>query len=198
MKRCPPGVICLENATMVFLLICVIAVGYFVYTRLNQPSVIMQNNRIQRNFRSDSVRNNSVRNDDSLDVLRNPYSPPLNDERYFQTESRGLPINMSTTAVDSTFRQVGILTPLNGSSKDSILPLMGKILFARRDLWNYYTISNQHNNVKLPVSVKGRSALNEHGVDKVFDGDTVYVDGMNQPFKATIYENTIMRYLPAL
>lgn len=198
MKRCPPGVICLENATMIFLVICVIAVGYFVYTRLNQPPVVIQNNRIQRIFRSDSVRNNSVRNDDSLDVLRNPYSPPLNDERYFQTESRGLPINMSTTAVDSTFRQVGILTPLNGSSKDSILPLMGKILFARRDLWNYYTISNQHNNVKLPVSVKGRSALNEHGVDKVFDGDTVYVDGMNQPFKATIYENTIMRYLPAL
>jgi hypothetical protein len=198
MKRCPPGVICLENATMIFLLICVIAVGYFVYTRLNQPPVVIQNNRIQRNFMSDSVRNNSVRNDDSLDVLRNPYSPPLNDERYFQNESRGLPINMSTTAVDSTFRQVGILTPLNGSSKDSILPLMGKILFTRRDLWNYYTISNQHNNVKLPVSVKGRSALNEHGVDKVFDGDTVYVDGMNQPYKATIYENTIMRYLPAL
>jgi hypothetical protein len=197
MKRCPPGVICLENATMVFLLICVIAIGYFVYTRLNQP-IVIQNNRFQRNFRSDSVRNNSVRNDDTLDVLRNPYSPPLNDERYFQNESRGMPINMSTTAVDSTFRQVGILTPLNGSSKDSILPLMGKILFTRRDLWNYYTISNQHNNVKLPVSVKGRSALNEHGVDKVFDGDTVYVEGMNQPFKATIYENTIMRYLPAL
>jgi hypothetical protein len=191
MKRCPPGVICLENATMMFLLICVIAIGYFVYTRLNQPSVIMQNNRVQtvsRNFR----------NNDTLDVLRNPYSPPLNDERYFQNETRGLPINVSTTATDSTFRQVGILTPLNGSSKDSILPLMGKILFTRRDLWNYYTISNQHNNVKLPVSVKGRSALNEHGVDKVFDGDTVYVEGMNQPFKATIYENTIMRYLPAL
>ncbi len=191
MKRCPPGVICLENATMMFLLICVIAIGYFVYTRVNQPSVIMQNNRVQtvsRNFR----------NNDTLDVLRNPYSPPLNDERYFQNESRGLPINISTTAVDSTFRQVGILTPLNGSSKDSILPLMGKVLFTRRDLWNYYTISNQHNNVKLPISVKGRSALNEHGVDKVFDGDTVYVDGLNQPFKATIYENTIMRYLPAL
>jgi hypothetical protein len=75
MKRCPPGVICLENATMVFLLICVIAVGYFVYTRLNQSPIVIQNNRVQRNFR-----NNNVKNDDSLDVLRNPYSPPLNDE----------------------------------------------------------------------------------------------------------------------
>ena len=206
MKRCPPGVICLENATMMFLVICVIAIGYFLYTRMKQPS---QNNRVQPGVRNDGIRNDGIRNDgvrndgvrndgvrNTEDVLLNPYSPPLNDERYFP--NRGLPINVSTTAVESTFRQVGILTPLNGSSKDSILPLMGKILFARRDLWNYYTISNQHNNVKLPVSVKGRSALNEHGVDKVFDGDTVYVDGLNQPFKATIYDNTIMRYLPAL
>lgn len=194
MKRCPPGVICLENATMMFLVICIIAVGYFIYTRMNKTSaVVIQNNRVQTESRY-------LRNTDEVDVLLNPYSPPFNDERYFNKGlgNRGIPINMNTTAVDSTFRQVGILTPLNGSSKDSILPLMGKILFARRDLWNYYTISNQHNNVKLPVSVKGRSALNENGVDKVFDGDTVYVEGMNQPFKATIYDNTIMRYLPAL
>lgn len=195
MKRCPPGVICLENATMMFLVICIIAVGYFIYTRMNKTA---SSNRVQTESRH--LRNDSVRNTDDVDVLLNPYSPPFNDERYFNKGlgNRGIPINMNTTAVDSTFRQVGILTPLNGSSKDSILPLMGKILFARRDLWNYYTISNQHNNVKLPVSVKGRSALNENGVDKVFDGDTVYVEGMNQPFKATIYENTIMRYLPAL
>lgn len=194
MKRCPPGVICLENATMMFLVICIIAVGYFIYTRLNKTaSVVIQNNRVQTESRQ-------LRDTDDVDVLLNPYSPPFNDERYFNKGlgNRGIPINVNTLAVDSTFRQVGILTPLNGSSKDSILPLMGKILFARRDLWNYYTISNQHNNVKLPVSVKGRSALNENGVDKVFDGDTVYVDGLNQPFKATIYDNTIMRYLPAL
>jgi len=199
MKRCPPGVICLENATMMFLVICIIAVGYFIYTRLNKTaSVVIQNNRVQTESRH--LRNTDDVRNDGVDVLLNPYSPPFNDERYFNKGlgNRGVPINMNTTAVDSTFRQVGILTPLNGSSKDSILPLMGKILFARRDLWNYYTISNQHNNVKLPVSVKGRSALNENGVDKVFDGDTVYVEGMNQPFKATIYDNTIMRYLPAL
>jgi hypothetical protein len=179
---------------MMFLVICIIAVGYFIYTRLNKTaSVVIQNNRVQTESRH-------LRDTDEVDVLLNPYSPPFNDERYFNKGlgNRGIPINVNTLAVDSTFRQVGILTPLNGVSKDSILPLMGKILFARRDLWNYYTISNQHNNVKLPVSVKGRSALNENGVDKVFDGDTVYVDGLNQPFKATIYDNTIMRYLPAL
>ena len=103
---------------------------------------------------------------------------------------------MSTTAVDSTFRQVGILTPLNGSSKDSILPLMGKILFARRDLWNYYTISNQHNNVKLPVSRAGKSCTNEYGCDKIYNGDTVYISGVNEAYKVTIYDNDTIKYLP--
>ena len=73
---------------------------------------------------------------------------------------------------------------------------MGKPLFTRRSLWNYYTISNQHNNVKLPVSVRGKSGLSEYGVDEVFSGDTVYVEGYNDAFKVTIYENSVMKYLP--
>ena len=126
------------------------------------------------------------------DVLLNPYAPPLRDERYV------VPINVSTTAVDTSYRQIGILTPLNGSSKDNILPLMGRPLFTRRSLWQYYTISNQHNNVKLPVSVKGKSGLNENGVDEIYSDDTVYVEGYNEAFKVTKYENDTIKYLPFL
>jgi hypothetical protein len=50
--------------------------------------------------------------------------------------------------------------------------------------------------VKLPVSVKGRSALTDYGVDEVFSGDTVYVEGYNDAFKVTIYENDTIKYLP--
>jgi hypothetical protein len=143
------------------------------------------------------------------DVLLNPYAAPLRDERYFVPEYRNavprnavprnaVPINVSTTAVDTTYRQLGILTPLNGSSKDNILPLMGRPLFTRRSLWQYYTISNQHNNVKLPVSVKGKSGLNDNGVDEIYSGDTVYVEGYNEPFKVTKYENDTIKYLPFL
>jgi hypothetical protein len=109
-----------------------------------------------------------------------------------------MPINISTNvnAVETTYRQVGILTPLNGSSKDNILPLMGRPAFVRRSLWNYYTISNQHNNVKLPISVKGRSGLNENGVDQLYNGDTVYIEGANEAYKVTIYDNSTMKYIP--
>ncbi len=34
-KKCPPGVICLENATMLFLVIIIAVVFYFVYRSLN-------------------------------------------------------------------------------------------------------------------------------------------------------------------
>ena len=131
-------------------------------------------------------------------VLQNPYVPPLSDNRYFI--QRQIPINISTNigAVDTEYRQMGILTPLNGPNKDNILPLMGRPLFVNRQKYQYYTISNQHNNVKLPVSVKGRSGTNEYGVDQVYDGDTVYIEGYNTAFKVTIYDNDTIKYIPFL
>lgn len=126
------------------------------------------------------------------DVLMNPYAPPLRNERYL------MPINVSTNAgaVDTSYRQVGMLTPLNGTSKEKILPLMGRPLFVSRDKWQYYTMSDQNNSIKLPISRNGRSCMTEYGVDKLYNGDTVYVEGYNQAFKITMYENEVIKYLP--
>lgn len=201
MKKCPPGVICLENITIFFIVFIMFVVGYLIYKNMERnkegkeqrnPNIIVVNQKPSYPY-------NNLPND----ILRNPYDPPLKDERYMVDEvSFGgggggrVPINVSTNAVDTTYRQLGILTPLNGTTKDNILPLMGKPLFTRRSLWNYYTISNQHNNVKLPVSVRGKSGLSEYGVDEIFSGDTVYVEGYNDAFKVTVYENSVMKYLP--
>jgi len=139
------------------------------------------------------------------DPLINPYAPPLRDERYFinpffnVSPPGAIPINISTSigAVDTVYRQLGILTPTSGSSKDNILPLMGRPLFTNRDKWNYYSTSNQHNNVKLPLINKGKSCTNEYGCDKLFTGDIVYVEGINEKYKVTMYENDNIRYLPS-
>ena len=209
MKKCPPGVICIENVTMFFIVICVLLVTYFIYSNLFNQKIIVNNKQTEKIVIKEPRENgilgwfNYPYNNIPKDVLLNPYSPPLRDERYFIPELNyippgSVPINVQTNigAVETTYRQVGILTPLNGNEKNNILPLMGRILFNRRDLWNYYTISNQHNNVKLPISVKGRSALTENGVDKVYNGDTVYVEGVNDAYKVTIYDNDTIRYLP--
>ena len=214
MKKCPPGVICIENFTIFILIIILFILCYFFSKN--------QNINVSTNFKQSSehvsdegsnlgynpglfsfLPSYPYNNLPTKDILLNPYAAPLRDERYFVPElsyapPNAVPINISTTAVDTTYRQIGILTPLNGSSKDNILPLMGRPLFTRRSLWQYYTISNQHNNVKLPVSVKGKSGLNENGVDEIYSGDTVYVEGYNDAFKVTVYDNSTIKYLPAI
>jgi len=130
------------------------------------------------------------------DVLLNPYVPPLRDDR--SMDIRGpvaVPINVSTQGVaNAAYRQVGILTRINGP--ETILPLMGRPLFRNRDKWQFYTISEKSNFIKLPISVKGRSCTNEYGCDNVYNGDTVYVEGYNDAFKVTAYDNSVMQYLP--
>ncbi len=195
MKKCPPGVFCFENFTMFFIVLIILGFVYMFYkssiqiknnVQIKQPSQPSSSFGFLPNFPYFGVGEN---------VLLNPMAPPLRDERYI---TGVVPINVPTNigAVETNYRQLGLLTPVNQSSKDNILPLMGRPLFTNRDKWNYYTISNQHNNVKLPVSKAGKSCTNEYGCDKLYDGDTVYVEGANEAYKATIYENDVIRYLP--
>jgi hypothetical protein len=132
------------------------------------------------------------------DVLLNPYVPPLRDDRTMDIRGPvaiAVPINVSTQGVaNAAYRQVGILTRINGP--ETILPLMGRPLFRNRDKWQFYTISEKSNFIKLPISVKGRSCTNEYGCDNVYNGDTVYVEGYNDAFKVTAYDNSVMQYLP--
>ena len=210
MKKCPPGVICVENITLFLLVIIFLVLGFFIHMNTNRNITV--NDNVTVNDKQGSSLGWISRifpswpyNNLPKDVLLNPYDAPYRDERYFVSELNYIPpnmvpINVSTnigaTPVDTTYRQMGIMTPLNGVSKDNILPLMGRPLFTNRDKWQYYTISNQHNNIKLPISFKGKSALNDYGVDKIFDGDTIYVEGYNEPFRVTVYENDTIRYLP--
>lgn len=128
------------------------------------------------------------------DVLMNPYAPPLKDDRYLMTTGGSIPINMSTSigAVDTEYRQVGILTPAKGPNK--ILSLMGRPLFTNRDKWQFYTMAE--NNIKLPISKNGRSGTSEQGCDNVYSGDVLHVEGYNEPYKVTMYDNNVIKYLP--
>jgi hypothetical protein len=206
MKKCPPGVICFENITMGFFFIVLFFIMYLIYLNLKvnktENIIIKENETTTPSFGVGFLPSFPYTNVPT-DVLINPYSAPLKDDRYFIPEivyrpPASIPINVSTNvgAVDTTYRQMGILTPLNGTTKDNILPLMGRPLFTNRDKYQYYSISNQHNNVKLPILFKGKSALNEYGVDQIYNGDSVYIEGYNEPFKVTMYDNNTIKYLP--
>jgi len=224
MKKCPPGIICIENMTMtiilVVLLFSVIWFMNFSYYEKNDES--RSRSRYTKERGIDQV---VIREQPSLhvrpnygytnrpgDVLMNPYMPPVGDEGYgygygygygnsMVSGGIGIPVNVSTNvgAVDIPYRQLGILTPLHSKGdKTNILPLMGRPLFVSRDKWQYYSMSDQKNTMKLPIRKNGKSCTAEYGVDKLYNGDVVYVEGYDRVFKVTSYETDTLQYIPFL
>jgi hypothetical protein len=199
-KKCPPGVFCIENFTL-FILIIAGILGFILIFRNLKPVQssnitfkIPNNNSASKKglFPKPEYSFSNIRED----ILLNPYAPPLKDDRYINGsgDPRGIPINISTRAVDTSYRQVGILT--RNSGNETILPLMGRPLYVNRDKWQYYTMSDKNNMIKLPVSRNGKSCTNEYGCDSLYNGDTIFVEGYNDAFKVTMYDNNIAQYIP--
>ena len=132
------------------------------------------------------------------DVLLDPYEGPIRDDRLFphgNIYSSRLPINIATQSFDTSYRQIGILTRLD-NTKPTILPLMGRPLITNRDKWNFYTMSDKNNMIKLPIKYKERKCMTDVGCDNLYTGDIVYVDGYDTNFKVTTYENDTLKYIP--
>lgn len=109
---------------------------------------------------------------------------------------RAVPVNIETRGLSQDYTQMGILTR---EKDDLILSLMGRRLVSGLDKWQYYTISNTGNmNTKLPIKVRGKSGSSEYGCDSLMSGDIVYVEGYQDTFKATIYENGTFSYIPLI
>jgi hypothetical protein len=134
------------------------------------------------------------------DIFNDPYVPPGRNAVIYPRNSgdiRGIPVNMQTRGISNDYQQVGILTRSNHVAGEMILPLMGRKHMSGRDKWQYYTISGSGNlNTKLPISVNGKSCTGEYGCDDIFNGDIVYVEGYNDTFRVTMYENNMFQYIP--
>jgi len=199
--KCQNGFICFENITFIIGIIVIFSIGYIIYKsspkNLHISENDIKNQQIQSFPQPNQINVNNY--SDYATSYSSPYYPPLKNESYL-VPIPVVSINQPTNVgyVSSNYSQVGILTPVSQTTKNNILPLMGRPLLSNRSKFQYYTISNQHNNVKLPVSVNGKSGLSEYGVDELFDGDTVYVEGYEDVFKVTKYENSTLRYLPVI
>jgi len=190
-KKCIPGLFCIENMTMFLLFVLVIVVIYLYHSLIVKST---QSNHTQpivivppiADVAPPGLVALSARND----PMQSDYAPPL------KVESYGLPINIKTRGYESNYSQIGILTRENGESM--ILPLMGRRSSSGRDKHQYYTMTNTAGNIntKLPVSVKGRSCSSDMGCDEIYNHDTVYVEGYNDTFRATVYENALYSYIP--
>jgi len=198
MRKCPKGMFCFENLSISIIFIIIFCIGYLLYCNFKSTNdLYISEKDVHQSLKVNKPQQININNySDYASSYDNPYNPPFRNDGYSSVPI--VPINIPTNigAVNASFRQLGILTPMSQASKDNILPLMGRPLFTSRSKFQYYTISNQNNQVKLPISVKGKSGLDEYGVDEVFDSDSVYVEGYEDVFKVTKYDNGTMRYLP--
>lgn len=208
--KCLPNMFCIRNTTIFFIVILSVIGIYFFYSNYlkmavtqsmpSMPSIpsipsMPSMPSIPPLFMMSSRAANS-------DVLEDPYAPPLRNDSYFggigpnmmMPMAAGIPINIRTQGppVNTNYRQVGLLTRING--KETMLPLMGRPLQKNRDKWQFYTMSDKNNSVKLPISFKKKSCTSEYGCDNIYNGDTVYVEGYKDAFQATIYDNAVMEY----
>lgn len=103
-----------------------------------------------------------------------------------------VPVNVRTSGMPTSYAQHGFLS--NG--KENIIPLYGRNI--HRDKWQYYTMSDKYNSIQLPISVRGKNASSEYGCEELTNGDTVYVEGYNMPFRVTLYEKEGVQYIPYL
>jgi hypothetical protein len=191
-KKCIPGVICVENMTLFISLFLGMVVLYLWIRVQDLGNTAKMNPPPPHPIQLSPVLTDPGRCVGG-DPLTNPYVPPI------KCDSGGrLPINVPTQHYTIQYSQVGILTKQKGTHSE-ILPLMGRRTITSRNKWQYYTVSGGGNGnlqTKLPVRVKGKSGSGEYGCDEIVSRDEVYVEGYQELFVATMYENGLFSYIP--
>jgi hypothetical protein len=203
----PPSFQWIHMMLMFIIILLILYVLYLLRTSYFTPENTPSNISIVGPLASISSRS---------DPMNDPYVPPLKlDLPYFRNDNsdiRGLPavipINVPTQGRSSSFSQMGILVrdrtegavsskyyDSNDSLHDNmILPLMGRRTMNGRDKYQYYTTA-QNGTTKLPITFKGRNGMNEYGCDEISNSEIVDVQGYNNKFKVTMYENGNNQYI---
>ena len=220
-KKCPPGVLCVENFTIVIIIIISIGIVYFMHKHYLFQSLIMHQitgtpTRASTHAPEHAPAHTAthakhapahapatiqITDTRKGDITSDPYVPPLKPAQHgiVSVRTRGGSLH--------PYKQIGYLKYSMGSHRgrhhgkhhgrhrggNSMMPLFGRPSDTSRSKWNYYTI---HNGIKLQVNNKSRSCTGEQGCDEVFSGDTVYVDGMDHTYHVTVYETSSFRYSP--
>jgi hypothetical protein len=212
MKKCPPGTLCLETATITLIFVVLVMGVYWMRSRgpqgsssggaaggNNNTTVVVESPgqfQFQPSVPNYPYSSPGIFNQFSPpSVLENPYVPPLKDGRYFDRRTAYLspPISVNTSAIDAPYRQVGILVADGGG--ETPLPLMGRPRQPSSSKWQYYTMNTPaQGGIKLPIVVNKKNAMDEYGVDEMYNGDSVRVESYSEPFRVTIYQTSSIQY----
>tara|TARA_B110000858_G_scaffold188169_1_gene233349 strand:+ start:252 stop:839 length:588 start_codon:yes stop_codon:yes gene_type:complete len=105
---------------------------------------------------------------------------------------RGLPINVRTRGEPNEYQNIGLLK--NASETNDMRPLYGRRVYRGSNLWNYYTVLNNHIQVKIPIEINTNNCVDERGCSEIMDGGKVTVNGAH--YIVSLYPYSDFRYIP--
>jgi hypothetical protein len=211
-KKCPKGVICIENYTIVFILILIFGLLYYVFS---QNQYVHYTESQPNNMLFSHYHNNNpphihklspnhigihsshpmfnLSSQSGYDMLR----PIMNPSISYVSNQNDTLMNPYSPPVQynepHSYKQIGYLKSNTYGNK--LFPIFAKPVHLRRDKWYYYTIFD---NIKLPIYSNGRKCSSEHGCDSLSNGDIVQLENMNEQFVVNTYDNNTLTYDPVI
>ena len=114
------------------------------------------------------------------------YNPPVPIDI---SDNNIAPVYISTRGPLGKPQQVGIIYKINGNDNE-VLPLYGRRKYPNDSKYEYYTQMGQFG-VKVPVVTKNRN-------DELGTNDVIFIKGMKDAYRVTIYESDMPQYIPYL
>jgi hypothetical protein len=113
-------------------------------------------------------------------------------------------INIPTRGETPEIQQLGILSKIGiendnqkpgDNDKSAVLPLLGAPTYRGSNRWIYWTATDKYNQIKIPLSNKGRSC-EDTGCEEIYDGEQISVPELNGIFNVKLYNNKKLKYIP--
>lgn len=193
-SKCPPNTFCMNKTMLAILTICIISFALIYHSKSKFTSSKQQ---IDSKFTQNYI---LQMKDDSMinDTYHNVYRPPQQENPYIQHVPQQLQINIPTSFRPTEYKQVGILTRSDpkdqNRERETILALFGRPVHKSGSKWQYYTMTDKSQGIKLPIQVKNKTCSSSYGCDELFSGDSVHVQGYNEMFNVTIYDVENLHY----
>ena len=193
------------------IIICIGGIIYYLYLKAqnNLSDSTLLVNKIDYNEKkllSTPVSNLDTNVDNNVDnyINTNINNNVDNNVNTVHFTPPGIPININTRPIDN-IEQLGILykdditdsTKIPGNNSSSVvLPLFGRAKYKGSNKWIYFTSTDSHNSIRIPIYHKNKHCNKEIGCDELYDEDIVTIPSLNGTFKISLYEKENMRYIP--
>tara|TARA_B100001094_G_C18170836_1_gene795005 strand:- start:843 stop:1481 length:639 start_codon:yes stop_codon:yes gene_type:complete len=206
---CPVGQLCINYSHLIIftIIISVLIIIYFKNLNDTISNIKLKDSYLnQINNHTNKIIEEKV--DKEIKSLIIKYDNQSNPQSNLQNNSilkePSRQINIPSRGEQPDIQQIGILSKIgidNDNQKPgtndntAVLPLLGSQTYRGSNKWIYYTASDKYNQIKIPLSHKGKSC-DEYGCDELYDGDQITIPELNGIFNVKMYNNSKLRYIP--